>query len=97
MTLKANRNTMDLIDFILRVSSAFKRLGSTVTGSCNDFTITADNRRQQTTAPKIPDLLVNSFAAHVYHSAFSFSVPCLLSLKQDFFKSLRWQDSGKNE
>lgn len=59
---------MGLIDFILRVSSAFKRLGSAITVSCNDFTITADSRRQQTTAPKIPDLLLNSSAAHVYHS-----------------------------
>lgn len=44
LTLKANGKAMGLIDFILKVSSAFKRLWSTVTGRCNDFTITADKK-----------------------------------------------------
>ena len=41
---KSSWKAMGLIDFILKVCSAFKRLNSTVTGRCNDFTIAADTQ-----------------------------------------------------
>lgn len=44
LTLKAHGKAVGLIDLILKVSSAFKSLRSTVTGRCYDFTITADTQ-----------------------------------------------------
>lgn len=44
LTLKAHGKATGLIDLILKVSSAFRRLRSTVTGKCNEFTVTADTQ-----------------------------------------------------
>lgn len=44
LALKAHAKAMGVIDSILKVSSAFKKLRSTVTGRCKDFTITADTQ-----------------------------------------------------
>lgn len=39
---KAHEKAMGSIDFTLEMSSAFKRLRSTVTGRCKAFTVTTD-------------------------------------------------------
>lgn len=86
LTLKAHGKAVGLIDLILKVSSAFKRLRSTVTGRRYDFTVTADTQIATNHCTQNAWLAGKHCAAHAYHSKlFSITNSLPPGLKIGFF------------